>query len=155
MKTPKIIVTLFVAAILAAAIAVSTPGCGTTQLESGGAYAPTLTDTNGAPVPAQQPDAAFFIADSTFSLAYSAIDGAFEFERNNRRALWKVAPQIKRGLDKIRPEAVRVRDDYLKMRRVYMANPVPVNLTELQAALAKVQQLSLAATAILPQPNNP
>lgn len=123
-------------ALLAAPI-----GCKHPSLELGGAYAATNT----------VPDYAFFVADSAFDLAYSTIDAAFKFERDNRALLWKISPDIKHTLDQIRPQASVVTTQYLTVRAAYMANPVPANLTTLQTVLAKMQQLATAATAALPK----
>lgn len=125
--------------------------CGPARLEPGGIYAPGIVATNGVVTPTQQPDPAFYYTDASFALAYSAVDAAFEFERNNRVMLFKVSPDIKHTLDKIRKEAVLARDKYLAARRIYLANPVPPNLTQLESALEKIQQLSTTATAVLPK----
>jgi len=116
-------------------------GCGTTRLESGGAYAPIGT----------VPDMQFYQVDLAYDLAYSTLDAAFKFERDNRDMLWKVSPQIKHTLDGIRPQAASANAQYLAARAVYMAHPIPDNLTWLQQALAKVQQLTTTATAVLPK----
>ena len=41
--------------------------------------------------------------------------------------------------------------EYAKARAAYIANPVPANLTTLEAVLAKVQQLMETASAALPK----
>lgn len=134
--------------LLASALAFS--GCGHATLEQGGAYAPATTNAAGVVTATVAPDYAFFIADSAFDLAVSALDATFTFERVNRAMLWQISPQIKHGLDQVRPEAVALKVDYARARAVYIANPVPANLTTLQAALAKAQQLSATAAALLP-----
>ncbi|HEV2207322.1 MAG TPA: hypothetical protein VG167_00990 [Verrucomicrobiae bacterium] len=126
------------------------PGCGKATLEQGGAYAPM---TNG--VPAAQPDLAFYQVDAAYDLAYSTVDAAFLFERQNRAMLWSVAPEIKKALDQVRPEALKVRDDYAAAREAYLSNPTPAGLSSLGTALAKVKQIAatVAATmaAVLPK----
>lgn len=109
-----------------------------------------MTNSAGVVSLAVQPDYAFFIVDSAFDLAVSALDAAFTFERVNRAMLWKVSPDIKHGLDQVRPVAVQVKVDYAKARAAYMANPVPANLTILQQVLARAQQAAATAEAILP-----
>lgn len=122
-------------------------GCGKGTLQPGGAYSGVTASgvTNAAP------DYAFFLVDSGFDLAYSSIDAAFKFEKDNRAMLWAVSPDIKHTLDKIRPQALAIATEYLRVRAVYKANPTPANLGALQTALAKIQQLSTAAVAAIPR----
>lgn len=115
--------------------------CHTTKLEPGGAYA--LTNT--------VPDMAFFAVDSSYDLAYSTIDAAFKFERDNRLMLWNVSPNIKHTLDAIRPKAVEADAAYLRSRAAYIANPTPTGLTVLQEILSKTQALAVSAQAALPK----
>lgn len=121
-------------------------GCGTTRLETGGAYAPVDPAGNAT----VQPDFAFYATDAAFDLAYSSLDGAFKFEADNRALLWKLTPSIKHGLDQVRPQASDVAIKYALARRVYLLNPVPANLAPLQGLLAKAQQLGATALAVLP-----
>lgn len=116
-------------------------------LAPGGAYAPT--DTNGVAI--FQPDMAFYTIDAAYDLAYSGVDAALKFERDNRLTLWKVSPQIKHTLDEIRPQAWSANVQYLKVRTGYIANPVPSGLNDLQSILAKMQQITSAAQAALPK----
>lgn len=132
----------FALALLLAGLGSSCRG----RLQPGGAYAPT---TNGVPV--TQPDYAFYVTDAAYDLAYSTIDGAFKFEQDNRITLWKITPKIKHALDDIRPKASQVNQQYLAARTAYMLHPVPANLSALQSLLAKMQQLSVTATAALPK----
>lgn len=120
-------------------------GCKGT-LAPGGAY--NTGSTNAVTI---KVDYAFFVTDSAYNLAYSAIDAAFKFERDNRALLWGRTKQIKRELDRIRPQAVAANGKYLEARAVYLANPTPANLTILQALLAEIQRLTTTATAILPK----
>jgi hypothetical protein len=119
------------------------PGCG--SLEPGGAYAPV--DTNG--VATAQPDKVFYTVDASFELAYKSLDFIFAFEASNRNLLWRISPEIKRGLDVVRPKAVQLRDEYILARIVYKANPVPANLDALKAALEKIEQLLATAQAVM------
>ena len=128
-------------------------GCAS-RLESGGAYAPTTTVVeNGQTniVATAAPDKAFFVADAAFDLSYSAVDAAFNFEKNNRLLLWRLSPEIKRELDKIRPQAFNAVQIYGQARDAYLANPTPAGLNTLQTALGRMQQLSGAAQAVLPK----
>lgn len=122
-------------------------GCHTPQLAPGGAYAPV--DTNG--VPTQAADPALYLADSAYNLAHSTMDLVFTYEYNNRATLWKISPSIKQNLDLIRPQAVLANSDYLRARAGYMANPTKANLDTLNAVLGKLQQITQAAQAVLPQ----
>jgi hypothetical protein len=129
-------------------------GCKNPQLETGGAYAPgQIVVENGTTnvVATFAPDRAFYIVDASFELAYSAVDAVFVFERQNRQALWNLSPEIKRTLDKIRPEAAEVVRKYTQARAAYVANPTPAGLSSLETILGQLQSLSSAATAVLPQ----
>lgn len=117
------------------------PGCGTTRLELGGAYAQTN----------QVPDLQFYQIEAAYDLAYSTLDGVFKFEEDNRAGLWKLNPKIKQTLDKIRPQAWDYNVEYLTARAAYKANPVPSGLTTLQTISTKLQQLLLTAQAVLPK----
>jgi hypothetical protein len=127
-----------------------TSACSTPKLELGGAYAPM--DTNG--VATAQADPIFFEVDSAYYLAYSTIDGAMTFERQNRAALWAIAPTIKHTLDSIRPQVWAGAVEYSKARQAYLANPLAANLSTLQSVLGRVQQLMAVATAVMPGKSN-
>jgi hypothetical protein len=140
---------------LAIGLVLAGNGCSTQKLELGGAYAPAITNaTTGEVTAVMQPDLAFYTVDAAFGLAYSGIDFVFGFERQNRAWLWRISPEIKHGLDRVRPEAVRVRDDYSRARAVYATNAVPANLTVLEQLLAKAQQVNATVTALLPAMTN-
>lgn len=111
-------------------------GCKST-LEPGGAYAPT----NAAP------DKAFYVADGAFMVAAGTLDTVFRFERDNRAALWKLSPNIKHTLDKIRPEAATAVVAYKAAREQYEKQPTPVGLDLLNTVLSKLSALSSAAAA--------
>lgn len=125
-------------------------GCKST-LEGGGAYAPVTTNVDGTVTPTQAPDKAFFVADAAFYLAYSAVDAAFTFERDNRSRLWDLDPNIKKSLDKVRPQAVQARNEYIHAREGYLLHPTPAGLSTIQTALAKIQQVRDAAQAVVPK----
>jgi hypothetical protein len=88
--------------------------------------------------------------DAAYSLARATINGVFQFERDNRAMLWKISPSIKKTLDGIRPQAVKADAEYHRARAVYMANPVPAGLDQLQTILARINQLSITAASVLP-----
>ncbi len=119
------------------------------KLELGGAYSPSQTNSLGVVTAVSAPDMALYTADSTFALAYATADGAFTFERNNRAFLWKVSPNIKHNLDKIRPQAVDIKNRYLAARKIYIANPIPANLSTLNLILAELQKITVVATSSL------
>lgn len=140
MKQFKKIITLTLLAVSAFTL-FTAASCNTARLEPGGAYAPV----------GQVPDLAFYQVDAAYDLAYSTIDGVFNFERRNRAALWKISPEIKHTVDKVRPEAWKLNQDYHKARAVYLQNTVPSNLSTLQTILGKMQQLAATATAVVPK----
>lgn len=132
-----------VALLLAGLLAVGTfCGCRAT-LETGGAYAPA----------GQQADMAFYAVDGAFDLAFSTVDAAFKFEKQNRAQLWKISPNIKHTLDKIRPEASQVVRQYLTAREAYKKNPTVEGLSDLETALATIKRLADAAIAVIPKGN--
>lgn len=136
----KSIRTFLFAAFAMAMVAALPIGCAS-KLESGGAYAP----------PGQAPDKSFYAIDASFDLAYSVVDAAFTFERNNRQWLWKVSPDIKHLMDQIRPQAADGVAAYARARREYLRTPTPAGLTALQTALDQMRRLSSAAQAALPK----
>lgn len=133
------------------------------RLELGGAYAPARivysTNEDGTVtsvlVASTAPDIAFAQVESAFDLAEGAIDGAFKFERNNRAMLWNLSPEIKRQLDKIRPVAWKVVQDYTAARDAYQSNQTPAGIGELQSLLAKIAPLSQAASAVIAAETSP
>lgn len=110
------------------------------KFEPGGAYAKTATT-------AAMPE--LFAADSAFDLAYKALDTTFKYERDNRAALWSVSPKIKHTLDALRPQASQAWLDYAVARQAYLATPTAANLSPLQTALGKLQQLNSTALAVI------
>ena len=128
-------------AVMLAAVALLLSSCVTSErLAPGGAYAASATQT-------AQPE--LFTVDASFDLAVAALDTVFKYERDNRAVLWKLSPDIKHGLDQLRVQAVLVKKDYAVGRQAYLASPSPINLSALQAALAKLQGANAAALAIL------
>ena len=122
-------------------------GCVTpNRLEVGGAYA-------GTAELAAQPE--LFVLDASFDLAHAALDATFKHEKANRALLWKISPNIKRGLDKIRKEAGIVKGDYALARKIYEDNPTPAGLNEMQTALNKLQVLNVAALNVVEKKGNP
>lgn len=135
-------------------------GCAT-KLAPGGAYAPasaTITTNELGTVtviftPTSAPDLLFYGTDAAFMMAYSIVDAAFKFERDNRAMLWKISPDIKHGLDKLRPEATLVKRDYINARAEYVKNPIPPNLTLLEGVLTRANRLAASIAAVLPKGN--
>ncbi len=125
-------------------LAVAIVGCNKATLQPGGAYSPT----NSVGVATAAPDLQFYQVDSSFSLAYGAIQAVFKFESDNRAFLWGLNPNIKKALDKIRPDVVLAIQNYDVARQAYKASPTPAGLTNLQTWLAKAQQLSVTAQAV-------
>src|ERR1051326_471756 len=127
------------------------PGCTSTRLEPGGAYAPV--DTNG--LASAEADFDLFAVDSAYSLAHDAAGAGFKFERDNRLGLWKVSPAIKHGLDEARAQVKVVNLNYAVARTAYLANPGPTNLATLQGILQKAQQITSAAQAVIANQGTP
>lgn len=122
-------------------------GCGSPTLEPGGAYAPV--DTNG--VPTQVADTELFLIDSAYNVAYGTIDLVFKYEYDNRVTLHKLSPKIKTELDKIRPQANEANIAYLRARHAYLLNPTKAGLDTMSTILGKINQLTTAAQAVVPQ----
>jgi hypothetical protein len=124
-------------AVMFAVMGVLLMGCKT--LQPGGVYAPTTGQT----------DSALYTADSTYKLAYSTVDAAFKFEKENRVSLWKISPDIKHGVDKVRIQAWAVNQDWARARQAYEANPVSSNLSALQTVIGRMEQLVAAVQAAM------
>lgn len=128
--------------------------CKTPSLATGGPYTtPALTNTLGTNITviAAHSDLQLYQADASFRAAYAAMDAIFQTEFKNRDYFYNLSPSIKHTLDKIRPIAQQVVNDYTVARAAYMANPTPAGLTGVQALLARLQQLVVAATAAVGQ----
>jgi hypothetical protein len=134
----------FLAFALCSVLLCGTIGCGIFgkgKLESGGAYAGNVTN---APMPE------LYAIDATFNLVHSALTGVFDYERNNRQALWVISPNIKKALDRVRVEASAAKLQFAKAREVYKSNPTPANLSAVNTALAKLQRAQAAALVVIP-----
>lgn len=128
-------------------------GCKSNKLAAGGAYAPAnpvVTDGATNWVATAAPDPVFYSTDLAFDFAYTLVDTAFTFEKNNRQLLWSLSPEIKQTLDKLRPQAAAVVNAYTAARKRYIANPTPAGLSQLTTLLSQIQNLSAAAQAALP-----
>jgi hypothetical protein len=130
------------ALLLCAGLTFTTTGCNKGTLAPGSLY----TATNVQP---STLDYAFFQVDSAFALAYATCDTAFTFEANNAAFCWKISPDIKHTLDKIRPEALNLAQQYSKYRKMFIANPTLANLSPLQTALNNLQPLTAQAQAAI------
>lgn len=106
-----------------------------------------VTNTTGVVTNTVSADMGLYVADGSFVAAVSALDLAFRFEKDNRATLWKISPEIKHGLDLIRPGAEQGVQAYRAARAAYVKNPTPAGLDLLTTILAKVQQAASAATA--------
>lgn len=119
-------------------------------LEPGGAYTSSVTNTVGTNIAiSTQADKALYLSDASFDLAYQTVNFAFTTEYNNRAYFQSISPAIKESLDKIRPEAVKVRNAYIRARQAYIANPTAGNWSTLQSALTNLQSLLNAANAAI------
>lgn len=121
-------------------------GCVTgKRLEEGGAYAAYPATASQA---AKAAEPVLFTFDSTFDLIYTGLNTIFENERNNRLAYWAISPEIKKGLDAIRPGAKKAKKDYALAREAYIANPGTNTTSQLEAALGELVRLNNAAIAV-------
>jgi hypothetical protein len=126
-------------------------GCNKSTLAPGGAYAPAtfVTNADGTVTTTQtvMSDMAFYITEASFLLAASTIDTAFRFEAENEMMLWRISPEIKHTMDKIRPDATQAVMAYKAARNEYKKHPTPTGLDLLQTLLSKVQQVATSAAA--------
>jgi hypothetical protein len=136
--------------LLATALVFTFTGC-QSKLQPGGAYAPTVTNSDGTVTATFAPDKAFFTIDAGFDFAYAGIQSLFAYERDNRAFLKSISPDIKKTLDSIRPDVVRAVVDYGKARNAYKANPTPAGLSTLRTIEGRVGQLASAAQAVIPK----
>lgn len=123
-------------AVILALSAIVNTGCKTPSLEVGGPYAPA--DTNGVVI---YSDVGLALADTTYQFAYETILSVMKFERDNRLAIWEISPNVKRTLDKARPQVVDIDKRWVTARRAYKLNPTPAGLSTLQTILAEIQRL--------------
>lgn len=121
-------------------------GCKGT-LEKGGAYNPGITNIDGTVT--YKTDRALYTADSIFWATYSTLTDVFAIERKNRDLLWKVSPEIKHTMDKVRVQATVVVTAYGRARATYIANPGPTTLTNLNDWVNKLTSLAAVAEAAL------
>jgi hypothetical protein len=122
------------------------PGCKTPSLEPGGVYAPT--NSTGQVL---YNDIGLALADSSYQFVYESILTVMKFERNNRKEIWALTPEVKHGLDKLRPQVVDVSRRWAAARQAYRANPTPAGLTALQTLLAEIDRLlAVAQSQIAP-----
>lgn len=143
-------------AILTLAVLTTFTACKTPKLAPGGAYTTSVTNTVGTNIVVTTTgDLALYTADASFDLAYKTMDAAFKIERDNRDYFWKLSPQIKHTMDRLRVIAQQAVNDYAAARTAYLANPTPAGLTGVQAVLAQIQQLVYAATAAVGQAGQP
>lgn len=126
-------------AICLIAVALLALGCVATRLSTGGAYAQSEASK-------AQPE--LFALDASFDVAYAALDTVFKYEKQNRSALWKLSPNIKHGLDKLRKESVIVATDYATARTVYLTNQVE-GLSRMQSSLNKLQAAGASAVVVI------
>ncbi len=134
-------------------LAVSLTGCRSSHvnLQPGGAYYPTVTNSAGTVTALSQPEQALFVADAAYKLAYDTVFAVFKFERDNRAALLNTAPQIKPGLDKLRLKFVSIDKRWAIARKAYKANPTPAGLNTIQSILFEIHRLiPVVQTEIVP-----
>ena len=111
-------------------------GCETKKLEPGGVYAPT--NAAGQVVSS---DLGLALADASYKLAYETTVSVFEFERVNRQAIWNISPEVKKNLDKARPQVVDIDKRWALARKTYREHPTSENLTTVQSILSEINRL--------------
>lgn len=144
----------FSALLLTVAVLAFTPGCAR-KLQTGGAYAPGIVNTDGSVTPTAAPDMALFVLDASYDLAYNAVLTACRIEKQNRPLLGRVFPELKREMDKVRIATWQIDQDWAAARAAYLDHPVAANLTAIQRALAEMERWNAVATALLPKANAP
>lgn len=137
---PKVVPLLF---LLVLPVAMLGAGCHTPKLEPGGVYAPT--NSTGV----VYNDLGLALADASYKFAYESVTALLRFERDNRAAIWEVTPEVKRALDRVRPEVVAIDRRWALARAAYRANPTPAGLGTLQTILSEIQRVAGAAQAQL------
>lgn len=130
----RLLAALVLTAVLA--LAFVTPGCKTSTLEPGGAYSPT--NAVGEVV---HNDIGLAMSDASYKFAYESALTVFQFEKDNRAALWAVSPEIKHTLDKARPVVVDINVRWAVARRSYRQNPTPASADALTAIVSEMQRL--------------
>lgn len=118
------------------AVAAGVSSCKTARLQDGGAYAPT--NEVGEVI---YNDLGLALADASYKFAYETALTVFRYERDNRVAIFTVAPGVKRELDKLRPTVVDIDQRWALARKTYRLSPTPEGLTTLQTILAEIQRL--------------
>lgn len=96
-------------------------GCGTTTLQSGGAYT----------------DKTLYTADQTITTSYTVFDTFLKWELTNRAALASV-PEVTKFADSIRVNAQKWFSTAEALRDTYAANPTGTNANNLNAAVALI-----------------
>lgn len=106
--------------------------CQAPKLETGGGYHPTE---------ATQPETVLYVTDAAYKFAYTTVQGALKFERDNRKEIAAVAPQIKPALDKLRPVVADIDLRWARAREAYQAHPTPAGLSAYQKTVAEIERL--------------
>lgn len=136
----KILTPILFALFLIVTIALT--GCKTPRLEIGGVYAPT--NSVGEVI---YNDIGLALADTAYKFSYETVLAVFQFERDNRQAIWELSSTVKRDLDQLRPKVVEIDRRWAAARRVYRANPTPAGLSTLQTILSEINRIVPAVQA--------
>ncbi len=140
----------FKSILLVAVACLSLTACNNSpNLEPGGSYAPTITNstTNSEGVvttnvyPAISPQQVLFATDAAYRFAYETAIGVFEFEKENRAIIEAVAPKVVEALDIARDAVWDIDQRWAKARKAYKANPTPARLDTIQTILAELQRI--------------
>ncbi|TXH09652.1 MAG: hypothetical protein E6R03_16540 [Hyphomicrobiaceae bacterium] len=127
-------------------------GCvGPQRLETGGAYAPALTNAVGEVTATAAPDLTLFLLDASYDFAYQSALTACRIEQKNRALLAASFPRLKSDMDKFRQQIWETDLVWATARQAYLTNPVPANLEPIHRAIAEMERWNAAATALIPK----
>jgi len=110
-------------------------GC-KTNLEPGGAYAPT--NELGQVI---HSDTELALADASYKLAYETSLAVFKFEKDNRVAIWNISPNVKHALDKARVQVQEIDKRWATARKAYRQSPTPEGISGLREILLEINRL--------------
>lgn len=139
----------FKSLLLVAVACLSLTACNKPNLETGGAYAPSVTNrtTNSTGeiveelVPSTAPETILFSTDAAYRFAYESAISVFEFEKENRAVIAALAPKVTPALDKARDVVWDIDQRWAKARQSYKKNPTPAGLTAIQNILSEMQRI--------------
>lgn len=133
MNTKRIVSVLLLSTVIS--ISALSVGCKTPKAQPGGVYAPT--NEVGQVV---YDETKLALLDASYKFAYETTFSLFEYERNNRKAIQAISPEIKHAFDVARPHITDIERRWALGRRAYRTNPTPANYTTMQTVLAELNR---------------